>query len=269
MSYRASFKIASRTSASLLRSVANGSPATFSKLAVKATPIVLNQRLFSNTSVIKQDDKKKAVLNVLQSEISVEKEINDHQEKPEAIDTFLENSGFKVVETANRNLAEIVKETDDSVVHVYFDVSQITNIPEPNVLEQEAENSEEYEFEKELGEEFANVNIVIEKKVDSSAISVEVLFKLDDGSMYIESITPYKDAKLALSESAESETTRQLTYHGPPFSNLDEQLQTSFEEYIKGLGLDESLADFLCAYSEYKENKEYFSWLSTLKSFFS
>ncbi|GMM34287.1 Mam33 protein [Saccharomycopsis crataegensis] len=262
MAFRSSLRLATKQISrySLLSQAA--------KVAFKA-PVAINQRYFSYSQVAKGS--KENIVNVLKSEIQLETEIDEHKEKPEVINAFLDSTGFKVVESSNKHssLAEIVKETDSEIIHIYFDVSQVTNIPEPNIMEQEGENNEEFDFEKDLNEEFANVNIVVEKKADNSAISIEVLFKLDDCSMYVESVTPYADSKLALSESAESETVRQITYHGPPFSNLDESLQESIESYIKDLGVDESLGDFVISYSEYKENKEYFTWLNSLQKFFS
>lgn len=212
---------------------------------------------------------RRAVQQTLALEIRLEGEIDEHKEKPEIIDTFLDNSGFKVVDAGeSRSLAHILKETDSEKVHVFFDISQVTNIPEPMALEQDAEGNDEYDFEKEMNDEFANVNVVVENKAQGSAILIELLFKLDDTLMYIDSVTPYADAKLALSESAEAESKRQLAYHGPAFSNLDEQLQTAFEGYVKELGVDESLGEFIVAYSEYEENREYFGWLGNLKKFF-
>lgn len=235
--------------------------------ASKVLPTLITRGFSQSFTAYKSPAKE--VLEVLESEIKVEKQISESQAKPEGIDLFLETSGFKVVNSSGRNLAELVKETEDAIVHVYFDVAQITNIPEQVPTEGETQDAEEYDLDSEFGEDFANVNIVVEKKADKSAISIESLFKLDDGTMFIESITPFGDAALALSESAENETIRQLTYHGPPFSNLDESLQTSFEAYVRDLGLNETFAEFLVSYSEHKENTEYFTWLQSVTKFFS
>lgn len=248
-----------------LRLAIKAASQSLTKNALAATRLpatrVASQRLFSVS--FPALNKKADVIDILNSEIRIEKEMAAQEEKPEIIESFLQSTSFKIVETEGRSLHEIVKETEDVKVHVYFDVSQITNIPQPVPEEAAAEEGAEYD---DFNEEFANLNVVLENKNTNSAISVEILFKLDDGSLYIESLTPYKTAEEALSESAEAEALRQIAYHGPAFSNLDESLQTAFEDYLRSLGVNETMADFLVSYSEFKENKEYFTWLNDVKT---
>jgi complement component 1 Q subcomponent-binding protein len=56
-------------------------------------------------------------------------------------------------------------------------------------------------------------------------------------------------------------------YAGPPFQQLDEELQTLFEEYLQGRGVSEYLANVLPDYIDVKEQKEYVAWLQRVKSF--
>lgn len=91
---------------------------------------------------------------------------------------------------------------------------------------------------------------------------------LQEGSFYVDSATPYPSVDAALNQSAEAEISRELVYHGPPFSNLDEELQESLEAYLESRGVNEELASFISAYSEFKENTEYISWLEKMKKFF-
>jgi complement component 1 Q subcomponent-binding protein len=58
-------------------------------------------------------------------------------------------------------------------------------------------------------------------------------------------------------------------YAGPPFGNLDEDLQVLFERYLDERGINTSLALFVPDYIDFKEQKEYLSWLENVKGFVS
>lgn len=213
----------------------------------------------------KQTDR---IVGVLDSEIKLELD-EEFQGVPESLQNFLDKFGFTPVETIGKNLAEVVKKAGNGeTVHVFFDVAQVANLPyESAALENEApaEDAEDYDG---LSDNFANVNVVVVKDVEQSAVSFELLMNLQEGSFYVDSVTPYASANAALEESADAEVSRELVYHGPPFSNLDEELQESLETYLESRGITEELASFIGAYSEFKENKEYIQWLNNMKKFF-
>lgn len=56
-------------------------------------------------------------------------------------------------------------------------------------------------------------------------------------------------------------------YTGPPFQQLDEELQSFFEAYLDDRGIDEALALFIPDYIDVKEQKEYLAWLKRVKDF--
>ncbi|SCU95754.1 LAME_0F13344g1_1 [Lachancea meyersii CBS 8951] len=209
------------------------------------------------------------ITQVLDSEIALELEEDSHV-LPESLQTFFDKTGFSVVESNGKNMSEIVSKTSKGeAVHVFFDVSQVSNLPlESAGLDNEiSAPSEEEDFDG-MSDNFANVNVVIVKDTDNSAASFELLMNLQEGTFFVDSVTPYADAKSALDESADAEVKRELVYHGPPFSNLDEELQESLEVYLESRGINEELASFIGTFSEFKENKEYISWLKNMKSFF-
>ncbi|CCD22399.1 Mam33p NDAI_0A02410 [Naumovozyma dairenensis CBS 421] len=235
-----------------------------------------SMRSFVSTKLI-FNQQKQNVLESIKSELKIEKEgLSDLSESP--FKKFLEDSGFNVVETPGKNEAQIVKKSEDGeTVHVNFDVAQVANLPydsalaenlkdEVNEVNEEPTDPEEEDFDS-LGDNFANVNVVITKS-DDSALSFELLLNLQEGSFYVDSVTPFKSSKQALDESAEAEISRELVYHGPPFSNLDEELQESLESYLESRGITEELAAFIGSYSEFKENNEYVSWLENMDTFF-
>lgn len=89
-----------------------------------------------------------------------------------------------------------------------------------------------------------------------------------DGLIQIENVSYFDKAELANANTAEKEWTRQSLYAGPPFGNLDEELQILLERYLDERGIDAALASFVPDYIDYKEQKEYVRWLgSKLKPF--
>ncbi|QLG73252.1 hypothetical protein HG535_0E03360 [Zygotorulaspora mrakii] len=209
---------------------------------------------------------------ILKSEIKVESDTAT-ETSVQSFQPFLDKFGFSIVDTNGRNLAQIVKKTDDETVHVFFDVAQVANLPYDSAVTEtatsadgEAVNEDDYDS---LSDNFANVNSVVVRHSDNSAVSFELLMNLQEGSFYIDSVTPFESAEKALSESAEAEVQRELVYHGPPFSNLDEELQEALESYLSSRGVNEELSSFIAAFSEFKENDEYIKWLKSMKTFFS
>jgi complement component 1 Q subcomponent-binding protein, mitochondrial len=68
-------------------------------------------------------------------------------------------------------------------------------------------------------------------------------------------------------ETAQSEFESRRKYNGPPWQQLDEELQLLMERYLEERGINTALALFIPDYAELKEQKEYLSWLKNLKSF--
>ena len=83
----------------------------------------------------------------------------------------------------------------------------------------------------------------------------------------IDNVFYHKNTKLATAQTAEADWERRGVYAGPPFGNLDEDLQTLMERYLDERGINTSLAIFVPEYIDYKEQKEYLSWLASVKGF--
>lgn len=97
------------------------------------------------------------------------------------------------------------------------------------------------------------------------ALQIEAIAQ--DGMMVIENVYYYKDGKLAEPKSRPDEEASRDLYTGPPFGNLDEDLQLLFERYLEERGINTTLALFVPEYIDYKEQKEYLNWLSGVKAF--
>ena len=56
-------------------------------------------------------------------------------------------------------------------------------------------------------------------------------------------------------------------YHGPDLDTLDEALVNSITEYFEGLGVNESVINFIENYSISSEHQFYVKWLNQLKEY--
>lgn len=110
----------------------------------------------------------------------------------------------------------------------------------------------------------SRVNVVVEK-AGKGALAVETVAQ--DGMIIIENAYYYNDASLAHAKTADMIHARQDLYVGPPFSNLDEDLQVLLERYLEERGINTALAIFVPDYIDMKEQKEYLNWLSNVKNF--
>lgn len=77
----------------------------------------------------------------------------------------------------------------------------------------------------------------------------------------------FDKAPLPATETAQTEFEARSRYSGPPWQQLDEDLQLLMERYLEERGINTALAIFIPDYAEMKEQKEYISWLKNLKSF--
>lgn len=262
MSFRAAIRL-TRTVPKVSR--ISGSRITFA--SPLARTLIPQTRTFISTP-LRRNEHSKNVGEILKSEISVETEA-EVEDQGKSFQEFLDKYNFSVVETPGRNLAEIVRKTEDGeTVHVFFDVAQVANLPYDAAMGEASKETEDEQYNA-YGENFANVNVVVVKEADQSTVSIELLMNLSEGAFYVDSVTPFANADAALNESAEAEVKRELAYHGPPFSNLDEELQESLEAYLESRGITEELAAFIEGFSELKENQEYIKWLKGMKSFFN
>ena len=89
----------------------------------------------------------------------------------------------------------------------------------------------------------------------------------DDGRIFIDNVVFTGDAELALADSSEANYARTNIYGGPNIRDLDESLQDALSEYLlEHLGSEE-IAQFIPAYIDYKEQKEYVNWLGDIEGF--
>jgi complement component 1 Q subcomponent-binding protein len=119
----------------------------------------------------------------------------------------------------------------------------------------------EFDDEEEPAASFpARVNVTIEKP-GSGALLVQTVAQ--DSHFEIEEVSYFSKPELANAQTAEKDWARQSLYAGPPFLNLDEELQNYFEQYLEERGINAELANAIPDYIQVKEQKEYVRWLES------
>ncbi|KAK6352694.1 hypothetical protein TWF730_009506 [Orbilia blumenaviensis] len=249
-------------------------------------------RLFSSTTIFSRPSGTvdEELFAKLQHEINVETELGEHEQIPENLQEFLDTSQFKLNDKDGMEEVELVRRFGDETVRVIFSIADLNaideklddpslydqeDIPEPGELESstkrgantEARSVEEDEPEYEEASEPAypaRLNITIEKST-SGALQVEAVAQ--DGMIIVENVHYHPSVELATAQTAEADWERRGRYVGPPFGNLDEDLQVLLERYLDERGINTALALFVPDYIDYKEQKEYVSWLKNVKSF--
>lgn len=111
----------------------------------------------------------------------------------------------------------------------------------------------------------AQVHVRVTRDGHKGALAIEAVAQ--DGDMVIQNVYFYPEAELADPKTADLDWKARNLYTGPPFSNLDEDLQILFERYMDDRGINTSLALFVPDYIDFKEQKEYVRWLGNVKSF--
>lgn len=106
----------------------------------------------------------------------------------------------------------------------------------------------------------ARINVMIEK-TGKGTLQIETTAQ--DGEIVIDNVFYFKNAELADAQTAELDFKRRNLYEGPPFSNLDEDLQVLLERYLDERGINTALALWVPEYIDFKEQREYLGWLSS------
>jgi len=86
---------------------------------------------------------------------------------------------------------------------------------------------------------------------------------VQDGDLEIEDIYFFPKAEMAEAKTADEDHARRSLYTGPPFGQLDEELQVLLENYLEERGINTAMALFIPDYIDMKEQKEYARWLGS------
>lgn len=125
----------------------------------------------------------------------------------------------------------------------------------------ESPGAEDENSEEDPGPAFPlTLEVTIEKK-GKGALQIEAT--AEDGQILVHNVSYYPKSELASAETAELEWVASGLYSGPPFGNLDQDLQLLLERYLDERGINTELALWIPDYVDFKEQREYVDWLSS------
>ncbi|RCK66379.1 Mitochondrial acidic protein MAM33 [Candida viswanathii] len=241
-------------SAPITRVASSGLP----KIAITST-----LRSFHSTPLV--SNKKGDLSQVLEKEVQTFDAIP--VELDDAYQTYLQSSGFQLIEKPGTADVELVKRSPDGkhIVHVYFDVEEVAEIPDPEYdpasVEEEADAFDEI---------FSNIKVLVEDPEKNTGVFFNLLLQPSEDVYTVDFLTPQLDVKGFIEKvSKDGEFVDKFKYQGPKFSELDEAVQVEFENYLNDLGINGDLSDFITGYSDFKEEVEYRKWLKEVNSFFA
>ncbi|CAI7577244.1 unnamed protein product [Penicillium glandicola] len=236
---------------------------------------------FSTSSIFKapSSDVDIDLLAKLEDELKHEKssEIPEFEDQLEAIEETIKLGEWQVKDVAGEQEVILTKKFGTENIRVSFTVADIQNISEQEDFD-DASLTDEMDFQNQRGQDAeasediehpepsfpARVTVTVEKP-NQGALLIQTV--VQDGVFQIEEVSHFAQAELAQSLTAEKDWTRQSLYAGPPFENLDEDLQVLWDRYLEDRGLNAEFANMVPDYISVKEQKEYLRWLETVKNF--
>ncbi|KAG4434987.1 hypothetical protein IFR05_009512 [Cadophora sp. M221] len=276
---RAAPRTVSRLSTSAIRRQASR-PSTLLQSTAAWKPSRCSTSSFSTSSSRRAPEAESDVelAAKIDSEIQMENEMKEEGGIPTSVKDYLENGPFEIIDTPGQEDVVLTRTFGDEKIRVTFSIADLNALDPEADYEDPAmsDEADEGKSAEEQGEEGsgegeeedpsfpARLNIVVEK-ANKGALSVEAV--VQDGLMVIDNVYYYTDAAHAHAKSADKVHERQGLYVGPPFGNLDEDLQLLFERYLDDRGINTALAVFVPDYIDMKEQKEYVRWLENLKGF--
>nr|VDD09670.1 unnamed protein product [Brassica oleracea] len=112
-----------------------------------------------------------------------------------------------------------------------------------------------------------------DEKANETNIPLVVTVTKKSGLSLEFSCTAFPDAividglSVSHSDKSSSEEEEQMTYDGPDFQELDENMCRSFHKFLEARGIKPSVTDFMHEYMMKKDSREYLLWLKNLKNF--
>ncbi|KAF4549789.1 Mitochondrial glycoprotein-like protein [Elsinoe fawcettii] len=221
----------------------------------------------------------------LDQELVYEKE-SPQDEGANDIKEYLSASEFQLEDVEGSQEVHLVRSFNDEQIKVTFSTAGLTSAEEAEA--DAAMYDEEGGIANQGGAQDGKVRQAPEDDLDGDeygsqspvivAVDIQVSrpgkgavlleTELDpSGQFYIKHVAYYPTAELAEGKTAEAQIAQRNLYTGPPFVELDENLQALFDEFLKERGINESMGVFIPNYIDQKETQEYVRWLENVKKF--
>ncbi|KAL8233580.1 hypothetical protein R6Q59_019680 [Mikania micrantha] len=184
-----------------------------------------------------------SLLRVIESEIKCSEE--SFEEKEDLPASF----PFQLTDNPGRLTATLTREYQGETIHVEVEPSGL-------VTGEEDSTSDEDEDEDEDGSEKASLPMVVKvSKPDGFGLEFGINAYVD--KIVINSLWA-KDPDMPAD---------QVSYQGPSFDELDENMQKEFHKYLEMRGIKANATKFLVEYMVNKEHRVYTYWLKNIKKF--
>ncbi|GAA5849966.1 hypothetical protein JCM5353_001674 [Sporobolomyces roseus] len=206
----------------------------------------------------------------LAEEIKYETEnSSSSSELPEFLNEFKQEGVWSIKDEAGSDEIVLTRTFGNENIRLIFSISDIDaeadGMNESLTSEEESSESTAEVPADELGPVAVETQIVVSKGEGQGALTIDAV--AEAGSFLINNIAFYPSSETALGMKAEDDWKRQGLYMGPAFDNLDEGVQSEFENYLEERGINSSLALLIPDLAEWKEQKEYISWLKGTQKF--
>ncbi|KAI0726532.1 mitochondrial glycoprotein [Fomitopsis betulina] len=198
----------------------------------------------------------------LGEELQYEKE-SAPAEEPDFVRAFKAQGVWEIQDTVGNDEIALKRKFGNENIRLMFSIADIQNEQE-NEFEQ-GEEGEEASEEQPIHSSPIRCSLSITKPGIPGAVNVDALCQ--EGAFLVDNISFYSDAAVGTELTAEADWKRRGLYIGPQFDTLDVAVQEEFETWLKERGVDQGLATFIPEYAEWKEQKEYVSWLQQVKKF--
>ncbi|KAJ1408544.1 mitochondrial glycoprotein, partial [Ochromonadaceae sp. CCMP2298] len=182
---------------------------------------------------------------VLQRELEDEESNEAEDEELAEVTTNLKKI-FTLEDQLGMGVVKLSRKFGSEAIEIEFDCQNADDAS----MDMSVDETEGEEHEEEEGENDYGINFEVTIKKDGTHLLVDCLASDTLEVRNVRVISPDHVGKDALT-----------LYGGPKFYDLDEELQSSFYEYLAERKIDDDLSYFVLAYSREKEQKEYVNWL--------
>uniref|UniRef100_J3KWC4 Mitochondrial glycoprotein family protein n=2 Tax=Oryza brachyantha TaxID=4533 RepID=J3KWC4_ORYBR len=190
------------------------------------------------------------LLRIIDSEIKYAEESDDH----DRVEEIPENFPFKISDEKGSKEITLTRTYQGEEIEVLVSMPSLVTGDEPDHENESDEDGQEEETQSS----------------NKSSIPLTVTISKGDGPSLEFICTAYPDEIIidALSVMPpENKDGEMITYEGPDFNDLDENLQRAFHKYLELRGLTPMATNFLHEYMINKDSREYLLWLRKLKDF--
>ncbi|XP_022134392.1 uncharacterized protein At2g39795, mitochondrial-like [Momordica charantia] len=201
---------------------------------------------FRHFSASKRPSSDESLIRVIESEIKCASETDDH----DRVEDVPQGFPFEIQDNPGLQTITLKRTYQDEVISV--------EVHMPDLVTGQNINDDDDDDNDDGG-----------SKANQSSIPLVVSVSKKNGPSLEFSCSAYPDEisleSLIVKHPEHSED--QISYEGPDFHDLDENLQKAFHKYLEIRGIKPSTTNFLHEYMINKDSKEYLIWLTKLKNF--